>query len=118
MLPVFLDDLVDVMLVDIGVPDFFRVHHDAGAFLAAVEATRLVDARVAFPGEPEFLHALLGVVAQRTRALVVAADPAALALVAAEENVVGVITHAGFNRRDDSSVACRSSAVRSNERLI
>src|SRR5487761_2652604 len=62
MAQMLLDDLVDVVLVDIGVPGFFRVHDDAGALLAAVQTTRLVDAHSAFAGEIELFHTLLGVV--------------------------------------------------------
>ena len=47
---VLLDDLVDVRLVDVGVPDRLGVDDDARAFLAAVEAARLVDADLAGPG--------------------------------------------------------------------
>src|SRR5487761_1895081 len=93
MAQMLLDDLVDVVLVDIGVPGFFRVHDDAGALLAALQTTRLVDAHSAFAGESELFHTLLGGVAQLARALVVAAAAFAVALVAAEKNVVGVIAH-------------------------
>src|SRR6266850_2045797 len=96
VLEVLLDDLVDVGAIDVGVPDRVRVDHDAGAFLAAVEAARLVDADLAFTGEAELLDAALGVVADLAGALVVAADPAAVALVAAEEHVLCVIGHTRF----------------------
>src|SRR5258707_1153257 len=43
VLEVLLDDLVDVGLVDVGVPDRVGVDDNARAFLAAVEAARLVD---------------------------------------------------------------------------
>src|SRR5262245_18961623 len=70
---VLLDDLVDVGLVDIGVPDRVRVDDDAGTLLAAIEAARLVDAHLAFTGHAERLDAALGVVAHGRGALVVAA---------------------------------------------
>jgi thimet oligopeptidase len=80
------------------VPDRVRVDHDAGPFLAAIEAARLVDAHLAFAGEAELLHPLLGVVAHCRRAFGVAAGPvgAGVALVTAKENVFVVIGHAGF----------------------
>ena len=63
-------------------------------FLAAVEAAGHVDAHLALAGELEILAALLRVVAEITRAGVVAGDlRARLALVAAEEDVVLVIAH-------------------------
>src|ERR1043165_1598469 len=71
VLDVLLDDLVDVGAVDVRVPDAFRVHHDAGTFLATVEAARLVDAHLAFARQAELLDARLGIVADLRRALVV-----------------------------------------------
>src|SRR5437762_7364572 len=64
VLQVFLDDLVDVSAVDIRVPDRVRINDDARTLLAAVEAAGLVDAELARPGEAEFLHAALSVIAQ------------------------------------------------------
>src|SRR3954470_20114267 len=90
VLQVFFDDLVDVRLVDIGVPDRVGIDDDAGTFLAAVEAARLIDADLAFAREAELLDALLRVVADLGGALVVAADAAAVALVAAEKHVPGI----------------------------
>src|SRR3954471_2597835 len=72
VLHVLLDDLVDVGLVHVGVPDRVGIDHDAGAFLAAVEAAGLVDAHLALARKPELLHALLGIVAHVRGALVVA----------------------------------------------
>src|SRR5260221_7634348 len=90
---VLLDDLVDVGAVHVGVPDGVRIDHHARALLAAVEAAGLVDAHLPLPREAELLHALLGVVAHLRSALVVAADLPAVALVAAEEYVPGVVGH-------------------------
>src|SRR5262245_47227900 len=97
-----LDDLVDIRAVDVGVPDRLGIDHDAGSFLAAVQAPRLVDAHLARPGETQLLDALLRVVAHAARALVVAAGLAVLALVAAEENVPFVVAHAGIAELPDS----------------
>src|SRR5262249_52012243 len=64
-----IDDLVDVVPVDIGVPDRVRVNDDDRAFLAAVETTGLVDAHLAFAGQSERLHALFCILLhfERTR---------------------------------------------------
>src|SRR5262249_27528322 len=90
---VLVDDLVDVALVDIGVPDRVGVDDHAGALLAAVEAAGLVDSYLALAGEPELFHALLGVVAHLRAAARVAAGTIGVrvALVTAEENVLRVI---------------------------
>src|ERR1043166_1865895 len=90
-----LDDLLDVFLVDVGVPGPFRIDDDARSFLAAIEAARLVDANVARSGELQLLDPLLRVAAHARRALVVAAGAIARrALVAAEEHVIAVVAHA------------------------
>src|SRR5687767_8411728 len=92
---VLFDDLVDVRLVDVGVPDRVGIDDHAGAFLAAVEAARLVHAHLARARQAERLDAALGILAHARRALVVAAGAAAVALVAAEENVSLVVRHEG-----------------------
>src|SRR5213079_2831034 len=90
---VLFDDLVDIRTVHIRVPDPFGVDHDAGSFLATIQASRLVDTDLALARQAELLDALLRVVADLRGALVVAADPLAVALVAAEEHMLGVIRH-------------------------
>src|SRR5437764_14440875 len=96
VLQVLLDDLVDISTVDVRIPDRLRINDDARAFLAAIEATGLVDADLARPGEAELFHAALGVVAQFACALVVAAHAPAVALVAAEKDVSCVMGHTRF----------------------
>src|SRR5262245_21124744 len=56
---VLVDDLVDVGLVDVRVPDLLGVHDHDGAFVAAIEAARLVDAHLALAAELELLDAAL-----------------------------------------------------------
>src|SRR5688500_2571715 len=88
---VLIDDLVDVRLVDVRVPDRVGIDHHARPLLAAVEATGLVHAHLAGTRKAERLDAALGVVAHARGALVVAAGAAAVALVAAEEDVSLVV---------------------------
>src|SRR5688572_23685928 len=47
VLQMLFDDLVDVGLIDVRVPDRIGVDHDAGTFLAAIEAARLIYADLA-----------------------------------------------------------------------
>src|SRR5688572_1683285 len=93
VLEMLADDLVDVVLIDVGVPDSVGVDHGNRPLLAAIEAARLVDANLAGAGKLEALDAVLGVVAHLLRAAVVAALLAVGALVAAEEDVALVIAH-------------------------
>ena len=90
-LQVRLDDLVDVGLIDIAVPDAFRVHHRHRARSAAVQAAGLVDAHLAGAGQALGLDALLAVVERRLRAVVGAAGFAIGALVQSKENVTLVV---------------------------
>src|SRR5512135_718480 len=91
---VLVDDLLDVGTVDVRVPDRLRIDHRTGAFLAAVEAARLVDAHPAGAVQTELLYPLLGVVAHGGGALAVAAGPlAAVPLVAAEKDMPFVVPH-------------------------
>src|SRR5476649_814565 len=68
-----IDDFIDVGLVDVGVPSALRIDHDDRPFFAAVEATRLVDADLAWPREAQLLHALFRVLLHRFGAAVRAA---------------------------------------------
>src|SRR5581483_2548035 len=106
-----LDDLLDVFLVDVGVPDAFGIDDDARALFAAIEAAGLVDAHVAGPRELELLHALLRVVAHAGGALVVAAGAiAGRALVAAEKDVIAVVAaHASWTFR--LRITCAAAIV-------
>src|SRR5262245_34763435 len=58
---VAIDDLVDIVFVDVRVPDCFRVDDHAWSLVATIETPRLVDADLAWTGEAELLDALLGV---------------------------------------------------------
>src|SRR5687768_766606 len=88
-----LDDLVDVLLVDVGIPDLLGVHDHHRALLAAVHAAGRVDAREPGAVQPELLHALLGVLLHRLGAVAGAAVLGRLALVEAHEDVVLVEAH-------------------------
>ena len=55
------DDLVDVVEVDVGVPDRFRINDDAPALVAAIQAAGLVDAHFAGAAQAERLDAFLRV---------------------------------------------------------
>src|SRR5690349_18408782 len=93
---VLVDDLVDVVLVHVGVPDLLGIDDDDRPFLAAVEAARLVDADHALAVELELLDALLGVFLHRLGAMAGAAVLGRIALVEAKEDVVLVVAHAAI----------------------
>ena len=74
LLQVRIDDLVDVVLVDIGVPGGVGIDHRDRAAGAAVQAAGLVDADPARPGEALGLDARLAVVEARLGVVVGAAS--------------------------------------------
>lgn len=52
------DNFVDVMRINVAVPDAFWVDHRNRAARAAVQATRFVDANFALAGQPCFFNGL------------------------------------------------------------
>ena len=73
VLQMLVDDLVDVGLVDVRVPDLLRVDDDHRTLVTAVEAPCLVHAHLALAGEAQRLDAVLGVVAHLVGLVVLAA---------------------------------------------
>jgi len=89
-----LDNFINIFLIDVGVPDFFRVDDDDWAFIATIKAAGIIDTDFSFAGQPEFLDTLLGVVAHFLGVMIVAAACAIGALVDTKENVMLIVTHA------------------------
>ena len=85
------NDLVDVVLVDEGVPGLVGVDHGHRAAGAAVQAAGLVDPHAAHAGQPGGLDLLLAMVEAGLRGVVGATGLAVAALVEAEEDVSLVV---------------------------
>ncbi len=83
-----IDDLVDIMFVDIGVPDRFGVDHHHRTFLTAIQATGLVYAHFALAVHIERLDATLGVFLSALGAAFSAACPTIIAHVGTDEHMV------------------------------
>src|SRR5439155_2460416 len=96
------DDFVDVVAVDVGVPDLFRIDDDDGPLLTTIEAARLVDAHHPLAVEAELLDPLLGIRLHFGRAARGAACLGRVALVAAEKDMVFVIAH--VKRRSEPQI--------------
>src|SRR5690349_4222646 len=88
-----LDDFVNVFLVDVRVPDRFRIHDHHRTFFASVHAAGLIDANFFLARQAKLLDAALGIVTHLLRTMVVTARAGIVALVAAEEYVIAVIAH-------------------------
>jgi len=91
-----INDVIDVMLVDIGVPDTLRVDHQYRAFFTAIQTTGLVDAYFAVAIHVQRFEAFLCVFLDAGRATIMASRASILALVDADEYVmlvVGLVSH-------------------------
>ena len=88
-----LQDLLQVLAVDVGIPGVLRIDHDHGSFSTTIETTGGVDAHPATPRQTQLLGATLEEIAHRRGPALVAALAAVLALVGAEEDMVTVVRH-------------------------
>ena len=88
------DDLVDVVEVDVGVPDRFRINDDSWTLVAAIQAAGFVNAHLAGAAQAERLDAFLGVLLHIGGVMTPAAGGALFTLVQAEEHVMLVVAHA------------------------
>jgi len=83
-----LDNFLDIVFIDCGVPDALRVDHDHRTERAPIQTPRLVDPYRPLSAQAKCLDPALGILLQGFRTLASAALPALWALVQAEENVV------------------------------
>src|SRR3569832_645438 len=110
VLQVRLDDLVDVLLVDIGVPDGlgFVVAHRATR--AAIHAAGLIDANLSGTGQARFLYFLFAVFERLPRTVRTACVFAGLAFIEAEEDVMFVVGRRGGMRAAHGEILFCGSA--------
>ncbi len=107
ILQVRFDDFVDVGRIHIAVAHALRVHHGHRACGAAVQATGLVHAHLAGPGQASGLDQRLAALKGLLGAMLGAAGLAIGAFVEAEEDVAlaiagrgrGVVAHALYSRK-------------------
>jgi len=90
---VFLDDLVDIPLIHIGVPDAFGVNHDHGAFLATVQTPRRVYPHAAPAGDTQLFAAPFGMITHRQCVEALATGAAIGTLVGTEKDVIAIVVH-------------------------
>jgi hypothetical protein len=83
-----IDNLIEVFLVDIGVPNRFGIHDDNGAELAAIEAAGRVDSDTPGAAEPKLLAPLLDVGARVLGVALATGLATVFAYVGAEKHVV------------------------------
>ena len=88
-----LDNFIEILLIHIGIPGFFRVNDYNGAFVAAAEAAGAVDSYLAFAVDTQFFTAVFYIFAHLPGIKSLAAGGAVFAVVGAKEYVSGVIGH-------------------------
>ena len=93
MQQVLLDNLVNIFLIYIGIPDPLRVHDHDRPFRAAVKTTRGVDADPPWSGDTQLLTALFCMVAHTQCIEALATGTAVFTEVGTEKNVVTIIGH-------------------------
>lgn len=93
VLQMLLDDLVDILAVNIAVPDRFRVHDYYRSFRTAIETSRGIDPDATLAAKPQFLAALLGIVTEALRIESLTAVTAIRTQIGAEKNMISIIRH-------------------------
>jgi hypothetical protein len=86
-----INDFIDVLRIDIGVPGAFRIDHQHRAFFTPVEAAGLVDSDFALTTQTQLLDAAFGVFLGWLRAAVGATGTRVVALVQAKKYVMLII---------------------------
>jgi hypothetical protein len=91
------DDFKDVFRIHIPVPDIFRIHHDDGAFVATIKASRIIDPYpLGLAVQPERLHASFGIIPHSLGPMIVTADGVWFSLIYTEKYVALIIAHRNF----------------------
>lgn len=121
---VLLQDLVDVLAVDVGVPYAFRVDDQDRSLLAAIHAPGRIDAHPAWAGKSQCLDPLFGIIPQGARILLLATPPPVGALVGAKKDVLSIVQEAPmplFHRpkpSDDPSPAAAAAIREASDRCV
>jgi hypothetical protein len=85
-----LDNFLDVLFVDRGVPNTFRVDHENRAKFASVKASRLVNPNRASALKPECFNPRLGKALQCLCTLSRTTRPAGIALIETKKHMMAV----------------------------
>ena len=93
VLDVLADNLVNVGFVNVGVPDAFRIYHQEGSCIAAIQTPCSVDAYVCFAIKAQLLDTFFCITTYLLRMMVVATVFPLLSLVDAKEHMLPKVTH-------------------------
>ena len=93
VLQVLLDNLVDILPINIAVPDRLRVHRHHRPFGTAIQASRGVDPHPTFAGQPQLLASLFGIITKTQRVESLTALTTVFTQVGTEKDMIFVIRH-------------------------
>jgi hypothetical protein len=90
---VLIDDFVNILLIDIAVPDVVGIDHYDRTFTAAIQTPGSIDTDFAGTGDTQFLAALFRVIAHCLGIEALTAGGTVGAQVNAEEDMISVVGH-------------------------
>jgi hypothetical protein len=88
-----LDNLIQILPVNIGIPGFIRINHYNWPFIATIQAASCIYADLPRTVYAKFLATLFDVVSSRLGIALTATLLAAFALIGTEKHVMLVIRH-------------------------
>ena len=94
VLQMFINNLIYIFAIYIGIPDRFRVNSEHRAFCTTIQTAGSIYPHPAPAGKTQFLATLLGIIAQPLRTKALATFTAINPQVCAKKDMVLVIGHA------------------------
>jgi hypothetical protein len=91
LLQMFRNDLIEVLLVQVGVPNTFRIDHDHRSLATPVQATGAIDTHPALARQAQGLDPIFDIGAQLRGAALLTALAAIVPFIGAEKYMVAVI---------------------------
>lgn len=88
-----INDFIDVLLINEGVPGFIRVDHHNRPQITAIKTTGGVNPNPALARQTQLFNTLLGILPHLTGMMILATGPAILTLIGAKKDMMRVITH-------------------------
>ncbi len=89
----FINDLINVLLINKRIPNLLRIDHHYWALIATIKTARLINPHATSSSEPKTFNLRLSVVTQSLRAMVVARAPTIGALITTKKYVMLIKAH-------------------------
>ena len=91
LLQMLLNDFVEILVIDVGVPGLFGVNHHHRPLLTTIQTTGVINAYLALTANAELFATLFYIIARRLRTTLLTRLPLAIAQVGTEKHMVLVI---------------------------